>query len=390
MASINKRIAIIGGGIAGIASLVALKEEGCFDMICFEKTDKYGGTWNYREEPIVSVGSIMPTTHFVVSKELSAISNFPPPKEYNNFMKHDQIFEYVEEYAKRHDVLKHIQCNSEVTEVKRHDDFEETGRWTVTVKNILSEEITTGVYDGVMICIGHINRPIIPSYPGQDLFKGNLFHSHSLKGVEPYRDKTVVVVGMGCSGLDAAIETSNVAKQVYLSARSGAHVVNRVGLNGIPYDYTMLRPYLYQLMDVFPTKFVSWCFETGYLDVQFNHKLYPVVPKHHILNKDPSVTSNFSAKLICGAIIQKPGIQHFTEDGVLFEGETEVTKADVVIMATGYTWKFPFPKKDFNTRKIGRFLQMPYFQTQIKTPTSREHGVASSIWPRFSYRRTTV
>ncbi|GBN42772.1 Dimethylaniline monooxygenase [N-oxide-forming] 2, partial [Araneus ventricosus] len=153
-----------------------------------------------------------------------------------------------------------------VIEVKRCDDFEETGRWKVTVKNTSTGEITTGVYDGVIVCIGHVNRPNMPLYPGQELFKGSLFHSHSLKGVDPYRNKTIIVIGMGCSGLDAAIETSNVAKQVYLSARNGAYVVNRVGLNGIPYDYDMLRPYLYQLMDILPVKFISWCFETGYLD----------------------------------------------------------------------------------------------------------------------------
>ncbi|GBM36402.1 hypothetical protein AVEN_234793-1 [Araneus ventricosus] len=57
----------------------------------------------------------------------------------------------------------------------------------------------------------------MPSYPSQDLFKGKIMHTYSLKEVAPYKEKTVVVVGMGCSGLDAAVETSNVARQVRLS-----------------------------------------------------------------------------------------------------------------------------------------------------------------------------
>ncbi|CAL1283935.1 unnamed protein product [Larinioides sclopetarius] len=81
----------------------------------------------------------------------------------------------------------------------------------------MTSEKTTCVYDGIMVCIGHINRPNMPTYPGQEIFKGHLIHSHSVKGAEPYRGKTVVVVGMGCSGLDSAIEISNVAKQVRLS-----------------------------------------------------------------------------------------------------------------------------------------------------------------------------
>ncbi|CAL1283936.1 unnamed protein product [Larinioides sclopetarius] len=122
MASLNKRIAVIGGGYSGIASMVALKEEGCFDIVCFEKTGNYAGTWCYKEETEFGVASIMPTTHMVSSKEISAISNFPPRKEYSNFMKHAQVYEYIQEYAKLHDVLKYIQFNSEVTEVKRCDD----------------------------------------------------------------------------------------------------------------------------------------------------------------------------------------------------------------------------------------------------------------------------
>ncbi|GBO18521.1 hypothetical protein AVEN_175945-1, partial [Araneus ventricosus] len=66
--------------------------------------------------------------------------------------------------------------------------------------------------------------------------QGKIMHTYCLKEVAPYKEKTVVVVGMGCSGLDAAVETSNIARQVYISTRSGAHVINRVGHRGLPYD----------------------------------------------------------------------------------------------------------------------------------------------------------
>ncbi|GBN61219.1 hypothetical protein AVEN_145459-1 [Araneus ventricosus] len=102
----------------------------------------------------------------------------------------------------------------EVLKVRRSDDYEKTGKWTVTVKNRLSGETSTDVYDVVLVCIVHINSPKMPSFPGQDLFKGRIMHTHSLKGVSFCKDKTVVVVGMGCSGLDAAVEASNVGKQV--------------------------------------------------------------------------------------------------------------------------------------------------------------------------------
>ncbi|GFQ81784.1 senecionine N-oxygenase [Trichonephila clavata] len=213
MNSFKKKIAVLGGGLAGIGATASLKEEG-FDVDCFEKTSQYGGTWCYREESEEGVPSIMPTTIINHSKEMGAVSNFPPPKEFNNFMRHHELYKYITEYVNQKDVLKHFHFNTEVKTVQRAPDYEETGRWTVTVRNRITEEETTNIYDGVLVCVGHINRPKLPTYPGQDQFKGKILHSHSLKGVAPYHNKTVVAVGMGCSGLDAAVETSSVAKQV--------------------------------------------------------------------------------------------------------------------------------------------------------------------------------
>ncbi|GIX93644.1 dimethylaniline monooxygenase 2 [Caerostris darwini] len=182
----------------------------------------------------------------------------------------------------------------------------------------------------------------MPHYPGQDLFKGDIIHTHTLKGVEKYQKKNIVVVGMGCSGLDAAAETSNVAKQVYLSTRSGAHVIRRVGPHGYPFDYTLARRWIFLLMAILPYKWMSYLLENIYLDPQFNRDLYAIKPDHHVLSKDPAINDHIHSKFISGSVIQKPDIERFTEHGVIFKGDTEVTEADVVIMATGYTWKFPF------------------------------------------------
>ncbi|GFU28794.1 dimethylaniline monooxygenase 2 [Nephila pilipes] len=354
MDSFKKKIAVLGGGFSGIVAVASLKEEGGFDIICFEKTSEYGGTWCYREEVEEGVASIMPTTIINHSKEIGALSNFPPSKETNNFMRHFELYQYFKDFATQKDVLKHFRFNTEVTGVRKTPDYEETGRWTVTVRNTLTEEVTTDVYDGVLVCTGHVNRPTMPTYPGQDEFKGVILHSHSLKRVAPYQGKRVIVVGMGCSGLDAAVEISNVAKQVYLSTRSGAHVINRISYKGFPIDYIYIRPYLYQLLDVLPARVVGWLFETGFLDPQYDQKMYAVQPNHHVFAKDPILNDHIGSKLMSGSVIMKPDIKCFTEDGVIFEGDSEFTQADVVIMSTGYTWKFPFLEDDVVQKENGK------------------------------------
>ncbi|GFR00720.1 dimethylaniline monooxygenase 5 [Trichonephila clavata] len=269
-------------------------------------------------------------------------------------MRHQEIYQQVTEYFKQRDVFRYVRYNTEVISVKKASDYDDAGRWVVTVKDRITNELTTDVYDGVLVCTGHMNRPMMPTYPGQEQFKGKILHSHSLKGVSPYQGKNVIIVGMGCSGLDAAVEISNVAKQVYLSTRTGAHILSRLGDRGLPYDHLLFRRYLYLFIDILPINAASWILETCYLDLLFDKRLYAVKPKHGILSQDPSLNDHIGSKLMSGSVIMKPNIKCFTEDGVIFEGDSEVTQADSVIMATGYTWKFPFLEEGIVEQENGR------------------------------------
>lgn len=129
---------------------------------------------------------------------------------------------------------------------------------------------------------------------------------------------------------------------MFLSTRSGTHVINRVGPHGYPIDYIVLRRYLTQLLDKLPPWLCAWYIRKMYLDPKFDCKLYPVEPNNHVLAKDPVFCDHFSSRLLSGAVQQKKDVTRFTEDGVVFESEDQVTKVDTVIMATGYDWKFPF------------------------------------------------
>lgn len=70
------------------------------------------------------------------------------------------------------------------------------------------------MFDCVAVCIGHHVYPNIPKFPGQEKFAGKIIHSHSLKQVQSFQDMSVVVVGVGNSGVDAASELSSVATKV--------------------------------------------------------------------------------------------------------------------------------------------------------------------------------
>ena len=79
------RIGIIGGGASGATACKACLEEG-FDVVVFEKTHYTGGLWRYHEDDVDGVASVAKSTIINSSKEMSAFSDFPPPKEFPNYM----------------------------------------------------------------------------------------------------------------------------------------------------------------------------------------------------------------------------------------------------------------------------------------------------------------
>lgn len=47
-------------------------------------------------------------------------------------------------------------------------------------------------------------------------FKGEIIHTHDYKHSKGYEDKKILIIGIGNSGGDAAVELSRVASQVQL------------------------------------------------------------------------------------------------------------------------------------------------------------------------------
>ena len=79
-----KTIAIIGAGASGITCIKEVLEAG-FTPICYEKGSYTGGLWRYHDSDEDGIASVMRSTIINSSKEMSAYSDFPPPKELPNY-----------------------------------------------------------------------------------------------------------------------------------------------------------------------------------------------------------------------------------------------------------------------------------------------------------------
>ena len=58
------------------------------------------------------------------------------------------------------------------------------------------------------------------------------------------------------------------------------------------------------------------------------------------------VNDDIGTRILCGAVVCKTGIDHFTKRGVVFKDGTAVDDLDLVVYATGYKLKVPIVDND--------------------------------------------
>ncbi|KAM6963226.1 flavin-containing monooxygenase 5-like [Aplochiton taeniatus] len=336
----TKRVAVVGGGSSGLACIKTCLEEG-LEPVCFESSDDIGGLWRFKENPESDRASIYHSVIINTSKEMMCFSDYPIPAEYPNYMHNSLIMDYFRMYADHFQLTKHIRFKTKVLQVKQRPDFSRSGQWDVETENSEGER-ETKVFDAVMICIGHHCHPHLPlhEFPGIDTFKGKYFHSRDYKTPEVWRGKKVVVIGIGNSGGDIAVELSRFTKQVYLSTRRGAWILNRVGDCGLPLDMVITRT-LKTIQNILP--FNTFCsIAERRLNQRFNHSLYSLQPKHRLFSQHPTVNDDLPNRILSGTVQVKPNVRKFKDSSVEFEDGTVVDDIDLVVFATGYTFSFPF------------------------------------------------
>ncbi|KAM4722716.1 flavin-containing monooxygenase 5-like [Rhinophrynus dorsalis] len=336
----TKKVAIIGAGASGLVAIKTCLEEG-LEPTCFERTDDIGGLWRFKEESENGRASIYKSVIINTSKEMMCYSDFPIPDDFPNFMHNSKILKYFKMYAEHFQLTKHIQFKTSVCSVKKRPDFSTTGQWDVVAEKEGKQE--SAIFDAVLVCSGHHTDAHLPldSFQGIEKFKGQYFHSREYKSPENFRGKRVIVIGIGNSGGDIAVELSRTADQVFLSTRRGSWIVNRVSDYGYPVDMLLSTRFFNAIKNVLPESLMNWLGETK-LNRRFDHANYSLKPKHSFYSQHPTVNDDLPNRIIAGAVIVKANVTKFTETDAIFDDGTVEKDIDVVIFATGYTFNFPF------------------------------------------------
>jgi len=322
-------VCLIGAGSSGIAVAKALHEHGVpFD--CIEASDRVGGNWVFGNRNGMSAA--YRDLHINTSRDRMAYTDFPMPADYPDYPHHSQIAAYFDAYVDHFGFRDHILFETRVEQVTRGAD----GIYTVTTDDGVVRE-----YDVVLVANGHHwdARWPEPAFPGSADFAGTQIHAHEYVDPSIFEDKNVVVLGMGNSAMDIAVESSYVARSTYLAARRGAWIVPKY-LFGKPSDQFKNDPRIpFKIRQKAMHRIVK-------LATGDPTKYGLPKPDHQFGEAHPTVSGRILDRIQHGRVTPKPNIKALDGDQVEFVDGTRAP-VDVVVYCTGYKITFPFFDEDF-------------------------------------------
>ena len=331
MTSGSRRVCVIGAGSSGIASCQVLNARG-IDFDCYEQGSEVGGNWRYGNDNGMS--SAYESLFINTSREIMEYATYPMPKSYPDYPHHTQIAAYFDDYVDHFGLREKITFRTEVTRVEQAPE----GGWDVTVRPVEGGDERTTRYDDVMVANGHHWDPRWPEppFPGELDESVEVVHAHYYRTSEGYEDKNVLVLGIGNSACDIAVETSRVSKMTYLAMRRGAWIVPKY-IGSVPVDeispsWSWRVPFFIQRMVL------------GFLvkRAQGDPTEFGLPkPDHRIAEAHPTVSSDLLPRIGHGRIAVKPNIARLEGDSVRFT-DGSVEKIDRIVYCTGYKISFPF------------------------------------------------
>lgn len=208
---------------------------------------------------------------------------------------------------------------------------DDCGRWIVN-------NTSHGHFEGLVAAVGTCGDPKMPSFPGQDQFKGEVYHSSDLTGKDA-KGKKIAIIGGGASAVEALeFAAAKGARKTAILSRSDKWIIPR----NIVVD-TLLS------LNIFGQETTLSFIPEFLLRKLFYRDLEDLSPSDKGLFMDtPMVNSDVMDKLREGKAEWVRGdIEGFNANGVLVNrrargvpkngpGHEETIDADIVIMATGF------------------------------------------------------
>ncbi len=308
----DKRVIIIGAGPAGLAVAGSLVQRGV-QAVVLERAEQVGSSWRSHYERL----------HLHTVKTHSALPGLPFADTTPQYAPRLAVVDYLEQYARHFDVRPLY--GQQVLAIRP-----DVSGWAVTTGR--GDRFQA---DAVVIASGANRHPRVLEFAGQPSFQGKIVHSDQYRNAEPFKGRRVLVVGMGNTGAEIALDLVEQGVSAALSVRAPVNIVRRdvlgrptqlssIALSRLPPAVGDRVATLLRNLTVGSLR--RWGLETA--DQSPLRQLREQ-------GKTPVIDVGTVARIRRGEIPVHPGIARFSADGVQFtNGQTHAF--DAVVLATGY------------------------------------------------------
>lgn len=186
-------VLVIGGGQSALATAYFLRRAAVSYQVLDDQPTP-GGAWQHAWD---SLNLFSPA-------QWSSLPGWLMPATQDEYPSRDHVVRYLAQYEERYDIP--VRRRARVISVSREDDG-----------LLVSTDDRQWLAKTVVSATGTWNCPYIPTYPGQERFKGIQVHSAQYESPEPFTGKDVLVIGGGNSGAQILAELSHVCNTTWVT-----------------------------------------------------------------------------------------------------------------------------------------------------------------------------
>ena len=302
---------IIGAGPAGLAIAGRLASRSLpFEIL--EHAGTIANSWHNHYDRL----------HLHTVRKYSSLPLRPIPASYPKYISRDQLIAYCQDYTEHFSINPHF--HQSATSVKKSD-----GGWIVQTNDDAWES------RAVVVATGINNRPLLPGWTNEERFSGSVIHSRTYKNSKPFVDRKVLVVGMGNTGAEVALDLCENSIDVTISLRGPVNIVPRDAFGRPSQTTGMLLDRLPNAIQDAVTK-AAQRITVGNL-TQYGIETPKLSPSEQLrtLGKSPVLDLGTVARIKSGDIKIRGEISSLSGEGVVFADGT-VEWFDSIICCTGY------------------------------------------------------
>jgi cation diffusion facilitator CzcD-associated flavoprotein CzcO len=298
-------------------------------------------------------------------------------RHYPRYVPRALVVRYLEEYAASFDLKPHFGENVHAVRKRGNEWLIESASKAFSARNLV-------------VASGLNAEPVTPHYPGAEKFRGHILHGGAYINPTPFTGRRVLVVGMGNTGAEIALDLCEHGAETTVSIRGGVHIVPR-DLFGLPIQ-------------------VVATVATHLLPLKINDALFPVIldfalgnlskhgikrPRQGILEqvvksgKIPVLDVGTAKRIRDERLKIMKGIAAISEDGVIFEGG-EQHPFHSIIFATGYRTgyqNFLHPDDGLGPQGVDPFTYFVGFRNPVTGLLWEISKEAQSVADSIAYRR---